>query len=81
MKSRIKTLTWTVVICTFLLIFLPAQIASPLLSKILVMVIGIVSLMAQFMAFRIDDSTKNNRVQYLALVVLTIATMVLMYLM
>ncbi|SOE24090.1 hypothetical protein SAMN06298216_4459 [Spirosomataceae bacterium TFI 002] len=81
MKSRINSLIWTVVICSFLLIFLPAQIASQLLSQILIIIIGVVSLIAQFMASRIDESSTKNRLQYIALAVLTIATMVLMYFM
>lgn len=74
-------MSWVIVVSTFLIIFLPVQIASQSLSNIIMFVIGVVSLLAQLVVFIRQEKTTANNVQILLLMLLTVAAMILMYLM
>lgn len=74
-------MSWVIVVSTFLLIFLPVQIASQSLSNIIMFIIGVVSLLAQLVVFIRQEKTTANNVQILLVMLLTVAAMILMYLM
>lgn len=79
MNTKVKIYTWIAVIASFVLIFLPSQIASQLLSRIVIVTVGCTSLFSQFMIFRMGGESKAGKWQLLILAILTIVTMCLMY--
>lgn len=81
MTISTKFLSWVIVIASFLLIFLPVQIASPSLSNIIMFIIGVLSLGAQLLVFARQEKTTANNVQLILVMVLTVVAMILMYFM
>ncbi|UBM59169.1 hypothetical protein LAG90_00660 [Marinilongibacter aquaticus] len=74
-KKRTDWLNAAVIILTFLLILLTAQVYNPMIKKTMVAIFGGLSLLIQLVQFR----NGGLKLQKIVLFVLTVAAMVMMF--
>ncbi|WP_341225096.1 hypothetical protein [uncultured Arcticibacterium sp.] len=81
LEKRTKVLSAAIVILTFVMVFLPAQIAFLMMQKIIIGVTGSLSVLLQIymLTQTVDKKKRLQGIVLLAFTLITIALMVVVY--